>query len=206
MNENKLREIIRELAKTIVSESSIDPGDGRLSDDEAHLMQKLADDAASEEELERELADDFKATHFSEDPENIEFLNWANRAASEMDSEGINKAEDIPFFEEDETGDSLNAWDYYRKGVSESEYAKLVDERIESAGMPNMNSLLVALDEELSESKEFEFDKFIKDIKKREENISNRKTELTENDGDSMLRLKQKLYQEDWRNSVKFKR
>ena len=31
------------------------------------------------------------------------------------------------------------------------------------------------------------------------------KKELTENEGDTNARLKQKLYQEDWRNSVKFK-
>lgn len=55
------------------------------------------------------------------------------------------------------------------------------------------------------ESKEFTFDKFMKDINGREEKIAQYKKELTENEGDTNARLRQKLYQEDWRNSVKFK-
>ena len=57
----------------------------------------------------------------------------------------------------------------------------------------------------MSESKEFTFDKFIKDINEREDKIEQHKIELTENDGDTNARLKQRLYQEDWRNSVKLK-
>jgi hypothetical protein len=45
----------------------------------------------------------------------------------------------------------------------------------------------------------------MKDINSREDKIEQHKIELTENDGDTNARLKQKLYQEDWRNSVKFK-
>jgi len=56
-----------------------------------------------------------------------------------------------------------------------------------------------------AESKEFTFDKFMKDINDREDKIEQHKKELTENEGDTNARLKQRLYQEDWRNSVKFK-
>ena len=57
----------------------------------------------------------------------------------------------------------------------------------------------------MQESKGFTFDKFMKDINGREDKIAQHKKELTENDGDSYARTKQRLYQEDWRNSVKFK-
>lgn len=58
----------------------------------------------------------------------------------------------------------------------------------------------------MQESKTFTFDKFMKDINGREDKIEQHKKELTENDGDTEARLKQKLYQEDWRNSVSVKR
>jgi hypothetical protein len=58
----------------------------------------------------------------------------------------------------------------------------------------------------MQESKSFTFDKFMKDINGREDKIELHKKELTENEGDTNARLKQKLYQEDWRNSVSVKR
>lgn len=57
----------------------------------------------------------------------------------------------------------------------------------------------------MQESKSFTFDKFMKDINGREDKIEQHKKELTENEGDTDARLKQRLYQEDWRNSVRFK-
>jgi hypothetical protein len=143
-----------------------------------------------------------QATHFSDDPRNAEFEKWANDAASLINDPEITRKEDIPSFT-DAYGDAeLNTWDEFKLGTSPEEYASLFD-KYQSGGLESDDD-----DERrwyISESKEFTFDKFMKDINCREDKIEQHKKELTENEGDTNARLKQKLYQEDWRNSVKLK-
>jgi len=50
----------------------------------------------------------------------------------------------------------------------------------------------------------FQFDKFMKNIGTREEKIAQHKKELTESEDVNNKRTLQKLYQEDWRNSVSY--
>jgi hypothetical protein len=214
MNEKELRNLINEVTAEIIAESPINPGDGEFTEEEGLLLQQLSDDAVEEESLED---DDRKATHYSNHPENDEFMAWANKAASTMASEKIMKAEDIPVY-----GGDLNALDHFKQGTSSEEYARLANIRIDADETqafldkrfgPNAEGGPWTEEEDerwggqfdLDESKEFTFDKFMKDVNNREDKIKQHKKELTENEGDANARLKQRLYQEDWRNSVKLK-
>jgi hypothetical protein len=225
MNEKELRDIINEITAEIIAESSINPGDGEFTEEEGLLLQQLSDDAVEEESLENddsvpfdhqgegyendrldqdeaELEDNQQSTHFSDDPGNDEFMSWSTSAASSMKDSKITRSEDIPSFT-DAYGDAeLSPYDEYKKGTSPEEYARLVDEYQDGGVWTDKEDFDAGF---MSESKEFTFDKFMKDINDREDKIEKNKKELTENDGDTSARLKQKLYQEDWRNSVKFK-
>jgi hypothetical protein len=199
MNEKELRRLINEITTEIIVESQINPGDGEFTEEEGRLLQQLSDDAAEEESLED---DDHKATHFSDHPENDEYMAWANDAAVLMNDPKITQAKDIPNFTDAYGDPELNSWDEYKRGTSSKEYASLVDQYQSGGVWSDKRDYEAGF---MSESKEFTFDKFMKDINSREDKIEQHKKELTENEGDTNARLKQKLYQEDWRNSVKFK-
>jgi hypothetical protein len=211
--------------KNKVGKSPINPGDGEFTEEEGLLLQQLSDDAVEEESLENddsvpfdhqgegyesdrldqdeaELEDNPQATHFSDDPGNDEFMKWSTVAAGLMKNSKITQAEDIPWFTDAYGNAELSPYDEYKRGTSPEEYANLVDE-YEAGGVWSDDKDYEA--GFMRESKEFTFDKFMKDINEREDKIEQHKIELTENDGDTNARLKQRLYQEDWRNSVKFK-
>ena len=117
--------------------------------------------------------------------------------------ENITSPKDIPWLEDLEGNAELSLFDEWKAGTSPEEYASLVDQ-YNGPGLESDDD-----DERrwnMSESKGFSFDKFMKDINGREDKITQHKKELTENDGDGYTRTVQKLYQEDWRNSTKFKR
>lgn len=199
MNEKELRNIIDEITAEVIAESQINPGDGEFTEDEGLLLQKLSDDAVEEESLED---DDQKATHFSDHPEDDQFMVWANTAAALMSDPKITKAQDIPNFTDAYGDPELNSWDEYKRGTAPEEYARLVDQYQAGGVWSDDDDYEAGF---YRESKEFSFDKFMKDINNRENKIAQHKKELTENDGDASARLRQKLYQEDWRNSVKIK-
>ena len=165
-----------------------------------HLSTGYEDDRLDQDEA--ELEDYPQATHFSDDPGNAEFEEWSRAVVTAMDNEMIAHPKDIPWLEDIEGNAELALIDEWKAGTSPEEYASLFDQY-------NAGGLESDDDDErrwnMSESKGFTFDKFMKDINGREDKIAQHKKELTENDGDSYARTKQRLYQEDWRNSVKFK-
>lgn len=100
--------------------------------------------------------------------------------------------------------DSLtNVYDAWLAYVNPERYGNVFDD--EDPDRSYDNDMVIPEEAVMYESAEFTFDKFMQDINGREDKISQHKKELTENDGDSYARTVQKLYQEDWRNSVKFK-
>ena len=200
MNEKELRNIIDEITAEVLAESSIDPawvdpGDGEFTEEEAQLLQQLSADAAKEESLEGDDAEEKNsrdAILANETDGKLSFDNWSSLVVSASTS--MNAVEDI----EDSSvfGMPYDAW---LNDVDPGEYAMSIDEAGVWSDERDYNAGF------FRESKEFTFDKFMKDINSREEKISQNKKELTENDGDANARLRQKLYQEDWRNSVKFR-
>jgi hypothetical protein len=199
MNEKELRQLINEVAAEIIAESPINPGDDSVPFD--HQGEGYENDRLDREEA--ELEDYPQATHFSDDPGNDAFMAWSTAAAGLMKDSKITQAEDIPWFTDAYGNAELSPYDEYKLGTTPKEYAHLVDEYKPAHVRSEEKDFNTVFK---NESKEFTFDKFVKDINSREDKIEQHKIELTENDGDTNARLKQRLYQEDWRNSVKLKR
>jgi hypothetical protein len=114
----------------------------------------------------------------------------------------MTNASDIEDGFDPDTGEQIKPSDAWLKGADPAIYAQSVDEL--APGDEGHDDKYYERGF-FAESKEFTFDKFMTDINGREDKIEQRKIELTENEGDTNARLKQRLYQEDWRNSVKLK-
>lgn len=203
--------MINEITAEILAESSVEPGDGKFTEEESQLLQQLATDAASEESLEgddQEMQNSLDAISANEVEGKLSFDDWQQhvlRASSTMANQ-----EDIEDGYDDVTGEQIMPYDAWLKDMDPAIYAQSID--LPGAGSEASDDFLdrygdrIADDSGmLAESKEFTFDKFMKDINSREDKIEQYKKELTENEGDANARLKQKLYQEDWRNSVRIK-
>jgi hypothetical protein len=218
MNEKELKDIINEITAEIFAESPIDPGDGEFTEEEGLLMQQLSDDAVEEESLEnddREEQNSFDAISDNEVEGKLSFDEWVEVNGGH-DAFGPNdNAYDIwlRYSNPERYDDDNNDW-YEQRHINDQDMWQPEDDKqnlLDKHFSSDAEGGVLTDDEDellsnyMQESKEFAFDKFMKDINGREDKIAQHKKELTENEGDSNARLKQKLYQEDWRNSVKFK-
>ena len=209
MNEKELRNLINEVAAEIIAESPINPGDGEFTEEEGLLLQQLSDDAVEEESLEnddQEMQNSLDAISANEVEGKLSFNSWLQHVLDA--SSTMMRQEDIEDGFDPVTGEQIMPYDAWLKGADPAIYAQSID--LPGAGDERSDDFLDRFgdrihDDMLAESKEFTFDKFMTDINGREDKIEQHKKELTENEGDTNARLKQRLYQEDWRNSVKFK-
>ena len=210
MNEKELRQLINEVTAEIIAEADSD-GDGTSNADE---LRSIADAMDSKSETDdQEVQNSLDAISANEVEGKLSFDEWVD-ANGGQDAFGPNdNAYDIWLkYVHPERYETANDWYEQRHMDDQDMWHKedpkqaLIDKHF---GPDAEGGVFSDDDDELygmyHESKEFTFDKFMKDINSREDKIAQHKKELTENEGDTNARLKQKLYQEDWRNSVKFK-
>tara|TARA_R110001599_G_scaffold21341_3_gene80076 strand:+ start:1979 stop:2533 length:555 start_codon:yes stop_codon:yes gene_type:complete len=181
MNEKELRKLINEVAAEIVAEADADM-DGTSDADE---LRAIADAMGTPKTDSQEVQNSLDAISANEVGGKLSFDEWVEGQGGK------------------DSFDSLtNVYDAWLAYVNPERYGNVFDDE----DPDTYNSDMVSPEEAVMyESAEFTFDKFMQDINGREDKISQHKKELTENDGDSYARTVQKLYQEDWRNSVKFK-
>ena len=181
MNEKELRKLINEVAAEIVAEADADM-DGTSDADE---LRAIADAMGTPKTDSQEVQNSLDAISANEVGGKLSFDEWVEEQGGK------------------DSFDSLtNVYDAWLTYVNPERYGNVFDDE----DPDTYNSDMISPEEAVMyESAEFTFDKFMQDINGREDKISQHKKELTENDGDSYARTVQKLYQEDWRNSVKFK-
>jgi hypothetical protein len=138
--------------------------------------------------------------HQSVGKDKLSYDDWVQRVLAA--SSKMTDANDIEDGFDPDTGEQIKPDDAWLKGADPTIYAQSVDELAPGDEGHDDEYYERGF---FAESKEFTFDKFMTDINGREDKIAQHKKELTENDGDSYARTKQRLYQEDWRNSAKFK-
>jgi hypothetical protein len=138
--------------------------------------------------------------HQSVGKDKLSYDDWVQRVLAA--SSKMTDANDIEDGFDPDTGEQIKPDDAWLKGADPTIYAQSVDELAPGDEGHDAEYYERGF---FAESKEFTFDKFMKDVNSREDKIEQRKKELTENEGDTNARLKQKRYQEDWRNSTRLK-
>jgi len=185
MNEKELRKLINEVAAEIVAESDAD-GDGTT---DAAELRSIADEMDSGTTDSSEMQNSLDAISANEADGKFSFDEWVEWHGGKDAFDSITNVYDawLAYVNPERYDDNFQKEDSDIDPADEYEDSQ--EDEIFS----------------MNESNAFTFDKFMKDINGREDKITQNKKELTENNGDSYARTVQKLYQEDWRNSVKMK-
>jgi hypothetical protein len=205
MNEKELRNLINEVTAEIIAESDADM-DGTSDADELRAIAAAMDDTHTGDE--QEVQNSLDAISANEVEGKLSFDEWVEENGGEEAFGPTDNAYDawLIYVNPEKYDDNVHLEDRHMDDQDQwydDETQAFIDKRLgpdAEGGVWTDDEL-----ERYAESKEFTFDKFMKDINEREDKIEQHKIELTENDGDTNARLRQKLYQEDWRNSVKFK-
>jgi hypothetical protein len=210
MNEKELRQLINEVTAEIIAEADSDM-DGMSDADE---LRAIADDMDGQRGIDdQEVQNSRDAISANEVEGKLSFDEWVLENGGEEAFGPNDNAYDkwLAYVNPGSYDDDNDDW-YEQRHMDDQDLGldpkqALLDKHFsaDAEGGAFTDDEDELLSNYMQESKSFTFDKFMKDINSREDKIEQHKIELTENDGDTNARLKQKLYQEDWRNSVKFK-